>query len=288
MTTKTEMKSPADDLSRRMFLKLSALASAGLMFSPYSSFGKGVSGDNSSFVNGMIPACLLLQTAALAKKGTFVDQNIKNALDFSIYLTNESNFAFAGLLPHEWRVISESTFADLPKEKQAFKAGIIVSNVANEYFSKIYSNCEPNNIHELRLYHDASLIRHISQIDVTKTTKEELTRFFQTLMSPMITRTHTLRPNRDDGMDWIVKMTKWNRAYYAYAQQLAATIIAPDPAKEDMYVKKSDFLNVSDKSIRHAIEEDEFSELKEIDDNKSLFGKALYESLKQICDSFKK
>lgn len=91
---------------------------------------------------------------------------------------------------------------------------------------------------QLRLYHESYLIKHISNIDIKQTTREELSRFFQTLVSPMITRTHTLRPNRDDGMDWIVRMTKWNRAYHAYSEELAGTIIAPDPIKEEIYIKK--------------------------------------------------
>lgn len=257
------------------------------MFHPLFTLGKDAPNEKHAFVNGMIPACLLLQTAVLAQKGAFVKQHIRNALDFSIYVANESNFAFAALLPHEWRVVSESSFADLPKEKQAFKAGLIVSDVASEYFSEMYGSWEPEKIDESRLYHDSCLIRTISQIDTKQTTREELTGFFQTLVSPMITRTHTLRPNRDDGMDWIVQMTKWNRAYHAYSKELAETIIEPNPIKEDKYIKKPNFMDWSDKSIRCAIEEYEYSELNEINDNKSLYGKALYESLKRIYDSFK-
>ena len=257
------------------------------MFHPLFSFEKDAPNGKHVFVNGMIPASLLLLTAALAKKGAFVSQRIKDALEFSIYVTNESNFAFAGLLPHEWNAITESSFASLPKEKQAFKAGSIVSNVANEYFSDVYGNCEQDDIHDLRLYHDSYLIKHISRIDTKQTSEEELVRFFRTLVSPMITRTHTLRPNRDDGMDWIVQMTKWNRAYYAYSQELAGTITEPDPTKEDKFIKETNFMNLSDKSIRYAMEENEFSELNQISDNKSLYGKALYESLRRICDNFK-
>ena len=256
------------------------------MLHPLFTLGKDAPNEKHAFVNGMIPACLLLQTAALAKKGAFVSQDVKNALEFSIYLTNESNFAFAGLLPHEWSVLADSSFAGLPKEKQAFKAGIIVSNVANEYFSKIYADCEQDKVHELRLYHDSYLIKHISDIDVKQTTKAELARFFQTLVSPMITRTHTLRPNRDDGMDWIVQMTKWNRAYYSYSQKLAETITEPDPAKEDRYIKQTNFMNLSDNSIRYASGEAELRDLNQIKDNKSLYGRALYESLRRVCDSF--
>ena len=281
------MNNHIDTLSRRTFLKLSAITSAGLMLNPLSTFGKDPSNESVGSIKGMIPACLLLQTAGLAQKAAFANQDIKKALDFSIYLTNESNFAFAGLLPHDWSAISESSFANLSREKQAFKAGLIVSHVANEYFSKIYSDCDQRDRSELRLYHDACLIRNISNIDVRQTTKEELTEFFRTLVSPMITRTHTLRPNRDDGMDWIVQMTRWNRAYYSYSQQLAETITEPEPVKEDRYIKKTNFMNLSDNSIRYAIGEDELRELAQIQDNRSLYGKALYESLRRVCDSFK-
>ena len=281
------MNNHIDTLSRRTFLKLSAITGAGLMLNPLSTFGKDPSNEDITCVKGMIPACLLLQTAGLAQKAAFTNQDIKKALDFSIYLTNESNFAFAGLLPHEWSAISESSFADLPKERQAFKAGLIVSNVANEYFGKIYSDCDQKDFSELRLYHDACLIRNVSNVDVGQTTKEELAEFFRTLVSPMITRTHTLRPNRDDGMDWIVQMTKWNRAYYSYSQQLAETITKPDPMKEDRYIKKTNFMHLTDNSIRYALGEDELKELVQIQDNKSLYGKALYESLRRICESFK-
>ena len=282
-----EMNNTIDSTSRRTFMKLSALAGAGLMFHPLFSFAEDAPTGKHVYVNGMIPGSLLLLTAALAKKGAFVSQQIKDALEFSIYVTNESNFAFAGLLPHEWSAITESSFASLPKEKQAFKAGMIVSNVANEFFSKIYSDCEQDKIHELRLYHDSCLLRDISSIDTKRTTKEELTGFFRTLVSPMITRTHTLRPNRDDGMDWIVKMTKWNRAYHTYSKELAETITEPDPRKEDEYIRKPNFMNLSDKSIRYAIGENEYNTLNQIDGNKSLYGKALHVSLKRICDSFK-
>jgi len=283
----TEMNHPADELSRRTFLRLSAIAGAGLMLNPLFSFGKDASIEEGPFINGMIPACLLLQTAALAQQGTFVSQDVKNALQFSIWLTNDSNFAFAGLLPHRWSVVAESTFSAMPKEKPSFEAGTVVSNVANECFSKIYSSCDQKEMHDLRLYHDSFLLRNISNIDVKQTTKDELAIFFQTLVSPMITRTHTLRPNRDDGMDWIVQMTRWNRAYHAYCQELAQTIIEPDPKKENAYINKANFMNVSDRSVRYAIEGKAFGELKQIDENKSVYGKALYESLKRICDSFK-
>jgi hypothetical protein len=282
-----EMNNTIDSTSRRTFMKLSALAGAGLMFHPLFSFAEDAPTGKHVFVNGMIPASLLLLTAALAKKGAFVSQQIKDALEFSIYVANESNFAFAGLLPHEWIAITESSFAGLPKEKQAFKAGQIVSNVANEHFSDIYSNCPQGDLHDLRLFHDSYLIKHISHIDTKQTSKEELAEFFRTLVSPMITRTHTLRPNRDDGMDWIVQMTKWNRAYFAYSQELAGTITQPDQMKEDKFIKKTNFMNLSDKSIRYAIEEKEYRELTQISDNKSLYGKALHASLKRICEGFK-
>ena len=283
----TEMNHPADELSRRTFLRLSAIAGAGLMLNPLFSFGKNASTEEGFFINGMIPTCLLLQTAALAQQGTSVSQEVKNALKFSIWLNNDSNFAFAGLLPHKWSVVAESSFSAIPNEKPAFKAGTIVSGVANECFSKIYANCEQKEMHDLRLYHDSFLLRNISNIDVRQTKEAELAIFFQTLVSPMITRTHTLRPNRDDGMDWIVRMTRWNRAYYAYCQELARTIIEPDPKKEDAYINKTNFMNVSDRSVRYAIEGKVFSDLNQIDENKSVYGKALYESLKRICDSFK-
>lgn len=45
-------------------------------------------------------------------------------------------------------------------------------------------------------------------------------------------------------------------------------------------------MNVSDRSIRYAVEGDKYRELNQISDNKSLYGKALYESFKRICDSF--
>ncbi|GEM_PF-3318270 len=280
------MNNPINN-SRRTFIKFSAIGGAGLMLNPYFSFGKDASTKDHYYINGMIPVCLLLQTAVLAKKGICIDNNIKKALDFSIYDTNESNFAFAGLLPHEWSIISDSSFAKIPTEKQPFKAGIIVSNVAHKYFSKMYSDCEQRNIHELRLYHDSYLIKTISNIDTKETTKKDLSNYFKTLLSPMITRTHTMRPNRDDGMDWIVKMTKWNRDYSTYSEELAAIITEPDPIKENNYVIKNNFMNLSDKSIRYAIEGDEFSDLNQIHDNNSLYGQALYESLKRICDSFK-
>ena len=282
-----EMNNPIDTLSRRTFIKLSAIAGAGLMVNPLTTIGKDPSNESIAFIKGMIPACLLLQTAGLAQKAIFTNRDVKKALDFSIYLTKESNFAFAGLLPHEWSAISETSFADLPKERQAFKAGLVVSDVANEYFSKIYSDCNQKDVSELRLYHNACLIRNVSGVNVGQTTKEELTEFFRTLVSPMITRTHTLRPNRDDGMDWIVQMTRWNRAYYSYSQQLAETITEPEPVKEDRYIKKTNFMNLSDNSIRYAIGEDELRELAQIQDNRSLYGKALYESLRRVCDSFK-
>jgi len=284
---KTEMNNPIDELSRRTFIKLSAIAGAGLMLGPSLTFGEDASEDRTYFVNGMIPACLLLQTAELARKATFVSQEMKKALDFSIYLTNEANFAFAGLLPHEWKALTKSSFADMPKEKQAFKAGMIVSNTANEHFSEIYSNCERSKIPELRLYHDACLLKHVSDIDIKQVTKEELVTFLRTLVSPMITRTHTLRPDRDDGMNWIVRMTKWNRDYYAYAENLADIMTKPDPIKVDNYIKKLNFIDLSDKSIRYAIEGVDFGEMHQVDGNRSLYGKALYESLKRIYDGFK-
>lgn len=147
MTTTIEMHNPIDKLSRRTFIKLSALTGAGLMLNPFFTFAEDAANGNGFFINGIIPACLLLQTAVLAQKGTFVSQDVKNALEFSIYLTNESNFAFAGLLPHKWSAIAESSFSALPKEKQAFKAGMIVSKVANEYFSKMYMDCDQEKIH---------------------------------------------------------------------------------------------------------------------------------------------
>lgn len=281
----TEMNNPSKELSRRTFMKLSAIAGAGLMLNPLFSFGRRASNEKEFLINGMIPACLLLQTAVLAHKGSFVSQDVRNALEFSIYRTNESNFAFAGLLPHKWDAVTGSSFSAMPKERQAFEAGLIVSNAANEYCSKMYTDCGEDKIHELRLYHNSFLLRYISDIDVRQISKEELTRFFQILVSPMITRTHTLRPNRDDGMDWIVQMTRWNRAYHTYCQELAETIIEPDPQKETIYINEPNFMNVSDGSVRHAIEANGFGELNQISENKSLYGKALYESFRRICSS---
>lgn len=81
---------------------------------------------------------------------------------------------------------------------------------------------------------------------------EDVESLFNGMQPRMITRTHTLTPDYDDGEGWTLRISAWRDKSLALMHRYAAAYVAPVPAKLDKYITKLNFYNREDGLIAMA------------------------------------
>lgn len=259
------------EFSRRQFISLTALAGAGLLLNPLN-LNANENEATSLMIRGLLPIFLLYHTSQLSQISPAIKPQVKEALSFSIYERTPVNQAFAGLL-----------IPSNIKPSQPFELGHTIAKIVSEQFGLLYQKAkDETEKRTMQCYLEACLIRNLMGEDIQQIKKEELTLFFRTMLAPMITRTHTLKPDPDKGADWVVKLTRWKREQFEYLEKLADTVITPNARLEKIYVAKNNFYNANDAIIKALRNNNLPLNLSEWSNNQSVYGKALMKCYKQL------
>lgn len=262
------------EFSRRQFISLTALAGAGLLLNPLD-LNASENDATPHVIRGLLPVFLLYHTSQLSQISPAIKPPVKEALSFSIYERTPVNQAFAGLLTPPHITLSPSP---------SFDFGHAIAKIASEQFGGLYQKTKDKTEKlNMQCYLEACLIRNLIGEDIQRISKEELTLFLRTMIAPMITRTHTLKPDPDKGDDWVVKLTNWKREQFVYLEKLADTVVAPDAKLEKTYVTKNNFYSANDGIIKELRSGSWPVNSTEWATNQSVYGKALMKCYQQLA-----
>lgn len=199
--------------------------------------------DKSSNMNntGLTPIALIDNACLLAFCSGKLSQETMNAISTDIHLrdTAGNKGRLAGVLPPQNKklidlieIIRNNPETKHRDEKMAIAFGWISINALDRYVNKTFKDKNEEDVMLARMHQDALIIRGFSspEFDVTQATKEDVERMLRTLMVRTITRTHTFKPDMQDGTGWVNRMADWRRQNEKQIKRFAEAIVNPNPA----------------------------------------------------------
>lgn len=248
--------------SRRTFIKQILKGGSTLMFGP-SILGSAIL--NISDLNQLKPAGILPVAAvedsfdlSFTLKGLGNLTKIALAGDINLKIPGNK-----GRLAPSLEIGNKSLVAVLEKIKQAYQAdkvpnfdklslilGVLCNNTLSQQLMPIYQENE-DNLEELVIYQDTYLLRAIAGKNADWVQREYLEKMLKELLPRTITRVHTLIPDSDKSMEWIVKMGKWRKENFQLMEKYARIYTQPNPKKEEEYIHELNFYNPSDLMIKN-------------------------------------
>ena len=252
------------DINRRGFIKQSSVGSLGLMFIPSlfseSIFHTSTSSSNSAKISmsGITPVSVIENACMLAFCSGKLSQDSENAITTDIHLRdtpgNKGRLA-VHLPPGNEKIIDlinrimEDKSIKYPAEKRAIAFGwAAVNAVENNINSAMQGNSE-SELRKKRLHQDALVINGFSKgLNIQNADPADVEALLNTMLTRTLTRIHTLKPDNDDGIGWVNRITAWRKQNVDRMEGLANAIVKPDES-----IAGVSFYNHSDKIINTAI-----------------------------------
>lgn len=134
-------------------------------------------------------------------------------------------------------------------EKRAILFGWIAINSVQRNINLHYSYDSDEIALESRIHQDALLIQSFSdeKFDLDKVSVSDIEELLRSIQTRTITRTHTLKPDSDDGIGWVNRMSAWRRRSSDEITKYSRALFHPDPN-----IAGKNFLRENDAVIRMA------------------------------------
>lgn len=286
-----------DNINRRNFLRNSAIGSAGLMLLPNMlsaslSNTLGLAGQR-NLSGGLTPISIIDNACMLAFCSGEVSQKSQNVLFADPHFSekaigNKARLAvalpaFDKSLIRLIQSVKDNHDELRGTEHLAGKHAMLFGWVAvNATYKFVNSEMNPKDDEEatlMRMHQDAVIIQGFStETDPQKANKEDVEALLNAMLTRTTTRIHTMKPDSDDGIGWVNRMSEWRRQNLENSRKFAEVIVNP---KESLAGKQ--FFSEKDEIVAAAIklQNSEFITSEKVlkiinnDAYKSNFGKAL-------------
>ncbi len=293
------------NMNRRTFVRNSALGGAGIFLSKdllfANSFQTMFSNSLTNGIGGLVPVSIIEDALLLVHRSGKLKGEAKFALTSDLHnrpAAPGNKGRLATILPvldkkliELLQILKEKKEINKKVEKIALAFGWICNNEIYKQLKPVYGDKpSQDKIREVQLYHDAELIRQISNLQSTGNLKEEYIASFMNEIQPRtLTRVHTMKPSKD-GHEWVNRMADWRKENKSYLDILASIIVNPEPGKKDMYVRKTNFYDPADHVISYvrALQKAKNVTIKKIEaavsgeEGKSLYARAIINSYNHI------
>ncbi len=269
------------NINRRKFIKSTAAGSAALAFVPSMLYATGSAGpmnyQNQNRMKGITPISVIDNACLLAYSSGELSQASKNCIATDIQLrdTPGNKGRLAVLMPpgdekifELLRLVKSGSELKHKSEKRALLFGWAAVNAVEKNINLRLKDLNDKEFGEVRMHQDALVVKGLSKDqDLSGIRTDDLEALLNALLTRTITRTHTLKPDSDDGIGWVNRMAAWRKQNLVNMKALASAIIEPDVSKagksfymdDDLIVKTATMLQngalVSEKSVKIAIEE---------------------------------
>lgn len=278
---------PMLDTNRRTFLKLSALAGAGVMVGglPLRAAFAAADGEagpltSAALIDDALRLTRYAPSVAPAFRESFATgMNVWDGLpgdvaQFGAFMPASQADVLGVLrrLRDRWPGQGNERL----DAKLALIAGWLVHRTAADVIAPAAEN------EEARIYQDAALLRARSADATAQASPEAVAALFREVGPRTLVRFHTLKPDDDDAMGWVLRLRDWRRAHAERMQRYADAYARPDRTAVQRYVEQPGFYDAEDPIVRLARELRRADAPSPVDvqaaragDNDSLYGRAL-------------
>lgn len=275
------------NVQRREFLELTALGLAALfvpgLTKAMPAWAVSAASPGPQCGSQLAPIFVHRATASLIGRTEGVKPVVAGAFSVNLYDRAPANIGFSAV---QWSACDEyfSTHLTTIDGKTTddstltiLALGHLVAGCWKEYADKLYESLTADEQGEASLYHDAALVRLFFKWEPSKKDLNAVSVFFKSLLPVMIARTHTLKPDPEDGAQWIVYLSRWHRAIHEYLDTLTAVVVQPDKGKWAKYVADIKFVDAGDPALQLILDENLAPEAAALnpDSNSSLIAKAI-------------
>lgn len=249
--------------NRRSFLKDTTLFGAGVLLSP--SFVVKVKGrhpvNGRNYAGELVPVSVIDDSCTLAFASGKAPAALSNNLAADVNWELPGNKGrLATVIPaHDKRILQLlDHLKEKPEDEQyhakvAIAFGFAAHCGCSEVFGPVMDRWKDDEEKlEAAVYQDAALLRALSEEspEHARLTPGEFNEILRVLLPRAITRTHTLKPDYDDGPGWVNRMAEWRKSTPARFEHYARVYADPDPAKLRKYVSSIDFYQPEDEALQ--------------------------------------
>ena len=163
--------------------------------------------------------------------------------------------------------------------KVALMMGWIMSVGVRDILQPVWSSFT-DSVEEMAAYQDMYTLKQIAGISIPGPV-DDIESLFLEMVPRMITRTHTLTPDYDDGPDWTVRISEWRYETATQLNLLAQVYSLPDSEKTAEYIENINFYDPEEEIITAARDGGRL-EWPLNETPLSLYGKALAKGIESI------
>jgi len=255
-----------DNINRRSFIKKSAIGGAGLALLPsLLSASLSKAGEISNVqhpMNGLTPISIIDNACLLSFCSGQVSQASQNVLFADIQhpskpIGNKARLAvnlpafdkgFIQLIQKVKDNLDGLKGIEYLEGKHAMIFGWAAVNATEEFINTAINPANDGESKLIRMHQDAVIINGFSTgSDPTKANQKDVEQLLNAMLTRTVTRIHTLKPDADDGINWVNRMSAWRRQNVENVKQLADAIVNPKVslAGEQFFSKKDEIIDAA-------------------------------------------
>lgn len=269
-------------MERRNFVKNISVASAALLFAPsLTVFSQSLSASPVK-PGGLLPFILFEDCNLLIQQSEQVKAEMKELLKGDIHqklLSNLSRLAASFDNQAEITTLMGKLKADKASkktpqydEKLSFVLGWLIAKASMKeiglFNQKLVGKGQP--IDQIRAYQDVEIIRARFMKPGATVSADDFSSLMLQMITRVVTRIHTLTPDKNDGGNWIVRTSDWRENNKKTMELYGEIMETPDKAKRDLYCQKGNLIRPGDPLIANHFRSEYLG-----NDNKSLYAKAV-------------
>ncbi|MFW6227037.1 MAG: hypothetical protein ACOC31_02945 [Bacteroidota bacterium] len=251
-------------MNRRNFIKNTTLTTAGMMFMPSvlqaeAIFSPGNS-ENKDFCPYPVTLISVIEgSSLLAFISDKMNTETQNALLSDIHVRPPANKGrMAGVLPPLdkrlmtlLRTLKSNPDQDNYLARLSVAMGWAARNATHLTFHEFFNGKDQQQMIMSGIHMDAVVLRNLSLPDYnpSQATKEDMEELLNIIVPRAITRTHTIKPDMDDGMGWVNRMSEKRRNMKKRFSDYASAIVNPDQGllPADFYKNDDTFVTLAHK-----------------------------------------
>ena len=297
-------------LNRRVFFKNLTYGSILITFFPslISACKQGLLKDNLNCIDfdGILPVTFINDCSLLLLESKILPEDLQKSLTANInlnlpgnlsriaaamYFSDEQILHMLKDLVQKWK---ERTPELKLEHKLSLYLGWFIYSSIQDGLGDLYHKLIDKGFHynDIRICHDSYLMRQFVEKmpDENIPDPEEILDLTNIMLPRMITRLHTLKPDPDDGTEWVNRMATWRRENYQVMTKFASAMVKPDQEQIDLFIVKPGFYNPEDPLISivrnlqrgESLEKDRILSVVENSPGKSLYAKSLALGFKRV------
>jgi len=248
-------------MKRRAFLQTTTIGStASLLFPSLVSGMHSMVGQDGRFNNmgGLTPVSVIDNACLLAYASGKLSPESQKSVVTDIHLrdTAGNKGRLAAILPALDIKILElankvkgDAALKYKYEKRSILFGWIAINSVQRNINLHYSYDSEEKAFGSRIHQDVLVIQSFSdeKFDIRKVSVSDVEDLLRSIQTRTITRVHTLKPDSDDGIGWVNRMTAWRKKSSDEITKYSRALLHPDPE-----IAGKNFLRRDDAVIRTA------------------------------------